>query len=157
MIKMKVTLTDNENNRRRSKVAKNEVMVISRKLLHSQTSYIFPRYNTRSDIWWHKPFWPWLKVKVTTQGQRSQTWKCLRSLNASCFIFFDFQISIPFFGGFSGVLQYWLVEENYSGDKDTTVSGSASLVVVTSVSRQKESYLNQSQRKGTRRIKIHFL
>ena len=27
------------------------------------------------------------KVKVTTQGQRSQTWRCLRSLNASCFSF----------------------------------------------------------------------
>ena len=27
------------------------------------------------------------KVKVTRQGQRSQTWRCLRSLNASCLTF----------------------------------------------------------------------
>ena len=50
MLKMKVTLTDNESHRRRSKVIKNELMVISRKLLHSQTSYLIPRYNTMSDI-----------------------------------------------------------------------------------------------------------
>ena len=67
-------------------------MFISRKLLHSlQTSYLVPRYNTISDISWHKSFWPWLKVKVTAQGQRSQTWRCLRSLNASCF-FHHFKI-----------------------------------------------------------------
>ena len=50
MIKMKVTLTHDEGHRRRSKVTKNELMVISRKLLHSQTSYLIPRYNTISDI-----------------------------------------------------------------------------------------------------------
>ena len=66
-------------------------MVISRKLLHSQTSYLVPRYNTIRDIKWHKPIWPWRKVKVTTEGQRLQTWRCLRSLNASCSIF-DFSI-----------------------------------------------------------------
>ena len=32
-------------------------------------------------------FWPWRKVKVTPKVQRSQTWRCLRSLNASCLIF----------------------------------------------------------------------
>ena len=36
-----------------------------------------------------KYFRPWLKVKVTTQGQRSQTWRCLRSLNASCYNYED--------------------------------------------------------------------
>ena len=87
MIKMKVTLTDDESHRQRSKVTKNELMFISHRLLHSQTSYLVPRYNTISDIIWHKPVWPWLKVKVTTEGQRSQTWRCLRSLNASCFFF----------------------------------------------------------------------
>ena len=50
MIKMKVTLKDDEGHRRRSKVTKNELMVICRKLLHSQTSYLVPRYNTISDI-----------------------------------------------------------------------------------------------------------
>ena len=66
----------------------NELMAICRKLLHSQTSYLISRYNTISDIKWHKPIWPWLKVKVTTEGQRSQTWRCLRSLNASCFYYY---------------------------------------------------------------------
>ena len=84
MIKMKVILKDDEGHRWRSKVTKNELLVISRKLLHSQTSYLVPRYNAISDIKWHKPFWLWLKVKVTSEGQRSQTWRCLRSLNASC-------------------------------------------------------------------------
>ena len=50
MIKMKVTLTDDEEYRWRSKVTKNELMVISRKLLHSQTSHLVTRYNTTSDI-----------------------------------------------------------------------------------------------------------
>ena len=50
MIKMKVTLTDDEGHRRRTKVIKNELLVISRKLLHSQTSYLVPKYNTISDI-----------------------------------------------------------------------------------------------------------
>ena len=50
MIKMKVTLTDDEGHRRRSKITNNEVMVISRKQLYSQTSYLVPRYNTISDI-----------------------------------------------------------------------------------------------------------
>ena len=50
MIKMKVTLMDDEGHRRRSKVTKNELMVICRKLLHSQTSYLVPRYNTSNDI-----------------------------------------------------------------------------------------------------------
>ena len=47
MIEMKVTLTDDEGHRRRSKVTKNESMVISRKILYSQTSYPKPRHNTR--------------------------------------------------------------------------------------------------------------
>ena len=47
---MKVTLTDDEGHRRRSKVTKNELMFIYRKILHSQTSYLVPRYNTISDI-----------------------------------------------------------------------------------------------------------
>ena len=50
IIKMKVTLTDDEGYRRRSKVTKNELMVLYRKLLHSQTSYLVPRYYTISDI-----------------------------------------------------------------------------------------------------------
>ena len=93
MITMKVTLTDDDGHRWRSKVTTKELMVISRKLLHSQTSYLVPRNNTRRDIEWHKPFWPSLKVKVTTQGQRSQTWRCLRSLDASCYYdYYDFFI-----------------------------------------------------------------
>ena len=44
---LKVTLTDDEGYRRRLKVTKNELMVISCKLLHS---YLVPRYNTISDI-----------------------------------------------------------------------------------------------------------
>ena len=79
-------------------------MAICCKLLHSQTSYLVPRYNTISDIIWHKPIWPWLKVKVTTEGQRSQTWRCLRSLNASCFILFYF---IFFF------LRQWLFSTSF--------------------------------------------
>ena len=59
-------------------------MVISCKLLHSQTSYLVSRHNTINDIKWHKISLPWSKVKVTCQGQRSQTWRSLRSLNASC-------------------------------------------------------------------------
>ena len=39
-------------------------------------------------------FLVWLKVKVTTQGQRSQTLRCVRSLNASFFIFSDNRINI---------------------------------------------------------------
>ena len=97
MIKMKVTLTGNEGHKRKGKGNKNELMVISRRLLHSQTSYLIPRYNTISNIYWHKPFWPWLKVKVTTQGQRSQTWRCLRSLNASCFQFITPTLVILFY------------------------------------------------------------
>ena len=50
IIKIKVTLTDDEGHRCRSKVTKNEQMVIFRKLSHSQTSYLVPRYNTISDI-----------------------------------------------------------------------------------------------------------
>ena len=46
---MKVTLTDDEGHRRKSKVTKIELMVIYRKLLHSQTSYLVPRYNTISN------------------------------------------------------------------------------------------------------------
>ena len=85
MIKMKVTLSDDEGHRRRSKVTKNELMVISRKLLHSQTLFLVPRYYTISDIYNDISVFDLdLKVKVTTTGQRSQTWRCLRSLNASC-------------------------------------------------------------------------
>ena len=50
LTKIKVNLTDDEVYRRRSKVTINEVRVISRKLLHSETSYLVPRYNTISDI-----------------------------------------------------------------------------------------------------------
>ena len=50
IIKMKLTLTNDEGHRRRSKVIKNELLVICRKLLQSQTSYLVPRYNTISDI-----------------------------------------------------------------------------------------------------------
>ena len=46
IMKMKVTLTDDEGHRRRSNITKNELMVICRKLLHSQTSYLVPRFNT---------------------------------------------------------------------------------------------------------------
>ena len=85
LIKMKVTLANDEGHRRRSMVTKNDLMVISRNVLHSQTSYLVPRHNTISDIKWLKSFLPWLKVKVTRQ--RSQTWRCLHSLNAFCFFF----------------------------------------------------------------------
>ena len=50
MIKMKAILKDDEGHRRSSKVTKNELMYISHKLLHSQTSYLIPKYNTISDI-----------------------------------------------------------------------------------------------------------
>ena len=50
MVNMKVTLTDDEGHRRRSKIRKNELMVISRKLLHSQISYLVPRYIIISNI-----------------------------------------------------------------------------------------------------------
>ena len=45
MIKVKVTLTGNEGH-------KNELVIISRKLLHSQTLYLAPRFNalTSNDI-----------------------------------------------------------------------------------------------------------
>ena len=43
MIKMKVTLTNDEGHSQRSKVTKNELMIISRKQLHSHTSYLVPR------------------------------------------------------------------------------------------------------------------
>ena len=46
---MKVTVTNHGGHRLRSKVTKNELMVICRKLLHSQTSYLVPRYNTISN------------------------------------------------------------------------------------------------------------
>ena len=112
---MKVTLTDDEGHRRRSKVTKNELMVIYRKLLHSQTSYLVPRYNTISDIYWHKPFWPWLNVKVTTPGQRSQMWRWLRSLNASCFNLYHCSISSLWDSHFKqctpAKLPSWQVEE----------------------------------------------
>ena len=60
--------------------------VTKHKVKHSQTSYLvgLPRYNTISNIQWHKLSWPWRKVQVTSQVQRSQIWMCLRSLNASC-------------------------------------------------------------------------
>ena len=50
MIKVKVTLTDDEGHRKRSDVPKRELMVISRKLIHSQTLYLMLRYNTISEI-----------------------------------------------------------------------------------------------------------
>ena len=71
----------------RSKVTKSELMVIFRKILHSQKSYLVQKYITISDIE-EQRFDLELKVKVTTQGQRSQTWRCLRSLNASCCRFY---------------------------------------------------------------------
>ena len=46
MVKMKVTLTDDDGRIRMSKVIKNEPKVISRKILHSQTSYLVP-HNKR--------------------------------------------------------------------------------------------------------------
>ena len=39
-------------------------------------------------------FWPWRKVKVSPQGQRSQTWICLHSLKAFCFSFFSPELSL---------------------------------------------------------------
>ena len=47
-MKTKVTLTDDEGHRRRSKIIKNELMVISPKLLSDIIPV--PRYNTKSDI-----------------------------------------------------------------------------------------------------------
>ena len=48
---MKMTLTDNEGHRQRSKVTKNELMMISRKLFNSITfTDIIPGTNTISDI-----------------------------------------------------------------------------------------------------------
>ena len=38
-------------------------MVICHKLLHSQISYLVPKYNTISNNWWYKPILPWPKVK----------------------------------------------------------------------------------------------
>ena len=85
MINIKMPLKDTEGHRWRSKTdIKNKLMVKSRKLSYSQTSYLVPRNNTISGIEWHKLFWPWRKVKVTRRGPRSQTWRCLLSLNASC-------------------------------------------------------------------------
>ena len=45
IMKMKVTLTDDEGHRRMLKVIKNELMVISRKLLHLQTSNPVSEYD----------------------------------------------------------------------------------------------------------------
>ena len=47
---IKVILTEDEGHRRRSKVTKNELIVIFRKLLNTETTYLVPRYNTISDI-----------------------------------------------------------------------------------------------------------
>ena len=72
-----------------AKVTKNELIVISRELLHSQTSYLVPRYNTISDIKWHKPICPWL-----TQGQghnwRSKVTDVEVSAFSECFLFHFF-------------------------------------------------------------------
>ena len=55
IITMKVTLTDDEGDRRRSKVTENELMVICRKLLHSQiiinkTKYVFIKKDCQANI-----------------------------------------------------------------------------------------------------------
>ena len=50
IIKMKVTLTDDEGPRQRSKVTNIELMVISSKVLQTQTSYLVSRYNTKREI-----------------------------------------------------------------------------------------------------------
>ena len=89
MMKMKVTLTDVESHSRKSKVIKKWT---NGHISQTNTlSDIIPRtkiqYNKRHIMTF---FWPWFKVKVTTQGQSSQTWRCLRSLNASCVLFFLF-------------------------------------------------------------------
>ena len=76
-------LTDAEGHRWRSKITKNEQIVLSCKISHPQT-YLVARYNKICDIEWHKISWPWRKVQVTPQCQRSQTWRSLRSLNAAC-------------------------------------------------------------------------
>ena len=82
-IKMKVTLADDEGHRRRSKVIKNELMTISRKLLHSQTLYLVPRYKTISDIF-----------LTLTEGQghnsRSKVTDVEVSAFSECFLFFFF-------------------------------------------------------------------
>ena len=71
-IKEKAILTtDADGHRWRSNVTKNELVVTSHKLLHSLTSYLVPRYNTVS----------FLDLDVRS------TWRCLRSLNASCYFF----------------------------------------------------------------------
>ena len=50
MIKVKLILTDDKGHRWRPKVTKMELMVLTYKLIHAQTSYLVPRYNTISDI-----------------------------------------------------------------------------------------------------------
>ena len=75
MIKMKVTLTDNEGLRRRSKVTKSKLLVTFHKLLHSQTSYLVPRYNTISNIYYTNDISPFnLDLRSRSQlkviGQR---------------------------------------------------------------------------------------
>ena len=85
---MKVTLTDDEGHRWRSKFTKNELMVklICRKLLHSQTSYLVPRYNTISDTKWHLSLFDFdlrsrsrLKVKGHRRGGVCVLWMLLVS------------------------------------------------------------------------------
>ena len=75
IVRVHVTLTDAEDQR----LHKNKQMVISRKVLHTQTSNLVTRYNTISNIYWHTFSWPWRH----SRSQRPQTWRCLRSLNAS--------------------------------------------------------------------------
>ena len=75
-----MTNDEGHMHRRRSKVTK-----------MNYWSCLANYYTHRHHTWYQgtiqktTSFLPWLKVKVTTQGQWSQTWRCLRSLNASCF------------------------------------------------------------------------
>ena len=68
MVKVKVTLTDDEGHKWRSKVTKNELMVISRKFYtyRQYTRYLCTiQLAISNDI----SSWSWDKVKVTRQGQ----------------------------------------------------------------------------------------
>ena len=49
MSNVKVTLSEPEGHRGRSKITKNEQMVKYRKLLHSQIIYLVPRNNNYND------------------------------------------------------------------------------------------------------------
>ena len=59
---------------------------------NTQTSYLVPKYNTLRNILWHQFSWPWRKARIIHQGQMSQKWRCLCSLNA--FSVFDFSVFV---------------------------------------------------------------